>query len=101
MAGSNGLAKPPLRMEVGGTVDKTIGSALKSFLIELAVYAALVTVYFFLVLHFLGNWLYHVFQQDRRLYATLALVFIITQGVVLEALTRWLLAWFKPRRRSR
>ncbi|MDB6146628.1 MAG: hypothetical protein JWO45_292, partial [Spartobacteria bacterium] len=31
---------------------------LKPFLIELAVYAVLVTGYFFLVLHLLGGWLH-------------------------------------------
>lgn len=85
-------------MDGGGTVDKTIGSTLRSFLIELAVYAALVAAYFFLVLHFTGDWLDHIFEHNRRLYATLALVFIVVQGVALEAITRWLLAWFKPRK---
>jgi hypothetical protein len=71
---------------------------LRSFLIELLVYAALVFGYYLLVLHFLGGWLNHLFTTDRRLYAAVALVFIICQGVLLEALTRGLLAWIKPRR---
>ena len=76
---------------------REIRNSLKSFLVELAVYAALVTVYFFLVLHLLGGWLYGLFEHDRRLYAWLALLLIIGQGLLLETLTRALLAWLKPR----
>jgi len=71
--------------------------SLKSFIIELFVYAALVVGYFFLVLNLLGPWLHHIYDQDRKLYAAVALLLIICQGVVLEAVTRLLLAWITPR----
>ena len=71
--------------------------ALKSFLFELVVYAVLVAAYYLFVLHFLGHSLQQLYQQDRRLYAGLALVLIIAQGLLLEILTRLLLAWIKPR----
>jgi hypothetical protein len=69
----------------------------RSFLVEFGVYGALVTGYFFLVLHLLGGWLLRLFQSNRPLYAAAALGLIIGQGVVLELLTRLLLAWVKPR----
>ena len=65
--------------------------ALKAVLIELVVYAALVVGYFFLVLHFLGTWLFQLFEQKRTLYAFVALGLIISQGVLLEILTTALL----------
>lgn len=70
----------------------------KSFSLELPVYAALVTIYFFLVLHFLGRRLYDIFQHDRPWYAVLALLLIVAQGIVLESLTRWLLGLFGRKR---
>lgn len=76
-------------------MERGIGRALKSFVIELAVYAGLVAGYFFLVLHLLGDWLQWIFQDDRRLYAYLALLLIIAQGLLLELLTRGLLWLFK------
>ncbi|HXU75676.1 MAG TPA: hypothetical protein VN794_03865 [Methylomirabilota bacterium] len=69
---------------------------LKSFLIELVVYAVLVFGYFFLVLHFLGGWLNRLFEHDRKWYAVAALGLIICQGIVLEGLTRALLSLIKP-----
>lgn len=70
---------------------------LKSFMLELLVYTVLVTAYYFLVLHFLGDTLKRLFVQDRRFYAVLALGLIIAQGLILELLTRQLITWIKPR----
>ena len=61
--------------------------SLRVFAAELAIYAVLVTGYFFLVLHLLGNWLYQLETQHRILYAVVALLLIIGQAVVLDALT--------------
>jgi hypothetical protein len=72
-------------------------SSLKSFLIELMVYAVMVVAYFFLVLHFLGDWLNHIFEHDRRIYAALALGLIVGQGIVLEVITTALLGFIRPR----
>ena len=79
-------------------MKKGIGSSLGWFVLELAVYAALVTAYYLLVLKFLGSWLHGLFQNDRRSYAGIALGLIIAQGFLLEILTRALLSWIKPRR---
>jgi hypothetical protein len=61
--------------------------SLRAFAIELAIYAVLVTAYFFLVLHLLGNWLYRLEMQHRILYAVVAILLIAVQAIVLDALT--------------
>ena len=63
----------------------------KAFLIELAVYATLVTIYFVVVLHFLGVPIKHLYDHDKRWYALVALALMVGQGVGLEVLTTWLL----------
>jgi hypothetical protein len=74
-------------------------ASLGSFLVELAVYTVFVFAYFFLVLHFLGDWLKHVFDQNKTLYAFVALALIIVQGVGLEMLTTALLRVIRSRER--
>ena len=61
--------------------------SLRAFAAELGVYAVLVTGYFFLVLHVLGNWLYLLETQHRILYAFVAVLLIAGQAVVLDAVT--------------
>jgi hypothetical protein len=78
-------------------MKRDVETSIRAFLIEFVVYAALVAVYYFLVLHFLGDWLSHLFNQDRRTYAVVALALIIGQGFLLEVLTRVLLTWIHPR----
>jgi hypothetical protein len=68
-----------------------------SILIEVGVYAVLVVAYFFLVLHFLGDSLTSIYQRDKRIYAVVALLLIIGQGLVLEMLTTGLLRWIRSR----
>jgi hypothetical protein len=77
-------------------VKREIKVSLKSFLIELFVYALLVVGYFYLVLNLLGDWLHHLYEIDRKLYAVIALILVIGQGLLLEGVTRLLLAWIKP-----
>ncbi len=66
-------------------------STLRAFLVELAVYAAFVTGYFFLVLHYLSGWLQELHLHHVKTYALIAIVLIIGQAVVLESVTTWLL----------
>ena len=61
--------------------------SLRAFAAELAIYAVLVTGYFFLVLHVLGGWLFRLETQHRVLYALVALLLIAGQAVVLDAVT--------------
>ena len=60
---------------------------VRAFAAELAIYAVLVTGYFFLVLHLLGGWLYRLETQHRILYAVVAILLIAGQAVVLDAVT--------------
>ena len=60
--------------------------SLRAFAAELAIYAVLVTGYFFLVLHLLGGWLFRLETQHRVLYALVALLLIAGQAVVLDAI---------------
>jgi hypothetical protein len=66
-----------------------------SFLLELVVYAVLVTGYFFLVLHSLGGGLRNLFETNKTAYAFVALALIVGQGVLLEVLTSALLRFFQ------
>ena len=50
-------------------MKKEARGALKAFLVELVFYAALVVVYFFLVLHLLGGWLHDLSSHHRYIYA--------------------------------
>lgn len=61
--------------------------SVRVFATELAMYAVFVTVYFFLVLHLLGNWLYRLEMQHRIVYAVVAILLIAVQAVVLDAVT--------------
>ena len=61
--------------------------SMRVFAAELAIYAVLVTGYFFLVLHVLGNWLYQLETQHRVVYAVVSLLLIAGQAVVLDAVT--------------
>ncbi len=70
---------------------------LRAFAIELAIYAVLVVGYFFLVLHFLGGWLYQLEIHHRYTYAGVAILLIIGQAVVLENVTTLLLRIIRGR----
>jgi len=78
-------------------MKKQAVKSLRVFAIELAVYAVLVTCYFFLVLHLLGNWLYHLENQHRYIYAGVALLLIVGQAVVLDAVTTLLFRLLRGR----
>jgi hypothetical protein len=85
--------------------DSTAASSMKTqdsrtlrvFAIELAIYAALVTGYFFLVLHLMGDWLYRLEMQHRVLYAVVALALIAGQAIVLDGLASVLLRFLRSR----
>jgi hypothetical protein len=68
-------------------MKKDAVKSLRAFAAELAIYAVLVTGYFFLVLHVLGNWLYWLETQHRLIYAFMCILLIAGQAVVLDAVT--------------
>jgi hypothetical protein len=63
---------------------------VRAFLIELALYAVLVTAYFFLVLLFLSDWLQELHLHHVTTYAVVAILLVVGQAVLLESLTTWL-----------
>ena len=72
-------------------------TTLRAFVIELAVYAVLVTGYFFLVLHFLSGWLQELHLHHVKVYALVAIGLIIGQAVLLESVTTWLFRLIRGR----
>jgi hypothetical protein len=70
---------------------------LRAFLFELAIYAALVTGYFFLVLHYLSGWLQDLHLHHVKTYALTAIALIIGQAVLLENVTTWLMRLLRGR----
>ena len=78
-------------------MKKQEAKSLRAFAIELAIYSVLVTVYFFLVLHLLGEWLYHLEAQHRYTYAVVALLLIAGQAVALDAVTTLLFRLLRGR----
>ena len=78
-------------------MKKETASTLRAFAIELTIYALLVVAYFFLVLHLLGAWLYGLEIHHRYTYASLAIVLIIGQAVLLESLTTFLIRLLRGR----
>jgi hypothetical protein len=71
---------------------------LLGFAIELAIYAALIAAYFFLVLRFLGDWLRSLFLEHRDLYAAVAISLMIGQAVALELVTNILATFLRLRK---
>jgi len=78
-------------------MSKRTEGSIKSFLLEIAVYSGLVFGYFFLVLHFLNDWLKEIFDRSKGTYAVVALLLIIVQGIVLETITTFLLKVIGPK----
>jgi hypothetical protein len=72
---------------------------LIGFAVELLIYAALIAVYFFLVLRFLGDWLKALFLYHRDLYAVVAILLMIGQAVGLEFVTNILATFLRLRKR--
>ncbi len=71
---------------------------IRALLIEVPIYAVLVVAYFFLVLHFLGDWLGQEHKDHVLLYAFTCIGLIIGQAVVLESVTTFLLRLFQKGR---
>jgi hypothetical protein len=78
-------------------MKKDSAKSLRVSAIELAIYALLVTVYFFLVLHLLGDWLYELEVHHRYTYAGVAILLIIGQAVVLESVATFLIRLIRSR----
>ena len=64
---------------------------IRNFAIELIVYGVLLVIYFFAVLRVLGDYLTNLYNNSLTIYAVMALVLIVVQGVLLESLTSLLI----------
>jgi len=71
----------------------------KTFFFELLLYAVLLVAYFAFVLHYLGGWFKELYDHDRRLFAVMALVVMITQTLVLEFVSSSLI-WLLRRKKN-
>ena len=70
---------------------------LFSFLVELVIYSVLVVFYFFLILHFLGDWLQQLEKENIRFYAVFSITLIIGQAILLEWVTTFLFRLLRGR----
>jgi hypothetical protein len=64
---------------------------IRNLIVEIIIYSILLLAYFFVVLQFLGDILSDLFLTQTIVYAFLGLGLIIAQGVLLEALTSFLI----------
>ena len=64
---------------------------MRSLALELVIYSPIVTLYYFLVLRRINNWLTNLFNASSTAYAAVAVLLVVVQGVILEMLTSWLL----------
>lgn len=71
---------------------------IRNFAIELVLYGLLVVGYFYLVLRLLGEPLKVLFNENMLLYSLVALGLIVTQSVLLEMVTSFLLSRLKLER---
>jgi hypothetical protein len=67
-------------------------------IIEVLIYAALVSVYLALVFHFLVGWLRELFTREPAVYAFVAILLMIVQAVGLERLASSLVHVTRRRR---
>ncbi len=74
--------------------DPSLRPLLISIAIEMLIYVPLVVVYFFLILIYAEAWLFDLYSQSKTWYALMALIVIVGQGVMMEALTSWLIRQF-------
>lgn len=72
-------------------MEKNTRKLLRNFAIELVLYAVLVSIYFMAVLRILGQPLFDLYHDRPVIYAGLALLLILAQGVALEYLTSLLI----------
>ena len=68
---------------------------IRNFLIELILYGILVVMYFLISMRYLNDFLSSMFHNNLVLYAFLALILIVAQGVLLDSLTSFLLNQLK------
>lgn len=79
-------------------LDAPMRKLVRNFLIELVIYAILVTGYFLLALIYLKTPLANLFANDLAWYAVASLGLIVAQGVLLDLIVTFLadyLGWHR------
>jgi hypothetical protein len=71
--------------------ETNIRILIRNLIFELIIYGILLVIYFFLVLQYLGDILSSLFESQTLMYAVLGLGLIVAQGVLLEAVTSFLI----------
>jgi Na+-driven multidrug efflux pump len=66
-------------------------------LIEILIYAVLVSIYLGIVLHFFVGWLQELFAKQRSVYAMVTIVLMIAQAFIFERLSTALVNWGRQR----
>ena len=64
---------------------------LRNVLIEMSIYGVLLVIYFLLVLRFLGDFLFDLFNNQLVVYGFVGLGLIVAQGILLETITSFLI----------
>jgi hypothetical protein len=78
-------------------MKKQAAQTIRAFLIELAIYAVLVVLYFLFVLHFLAGHLYQLEHVHRVGYAAVSILLMMGQAVLLQNVTTFLLKLIRGR----
>ena len=81
----------PSKRKPNDPSDPSFKPLMRSLALELCIYTPLVMGYFILVLHFAKDTLVRLHQENPTIYAFISLILIVFQGILLEALTSWLL----------
>jgi hypothetical protein len=73
--------------------------SVAGFLCHFIAYGLFVSVYLFLVLHFLTDWLKAIFTENRTVYSIVALLLILVQAIGLERVSSGLLLIMRRRKK--
>jgi hypothetical protein len=73
--------------------------SVADFLCHFIAYGLFVSVYLFLVLHFLTDWLKAIFTENRTVYSIVALLLILVQAIGLERVSSGLLLIMRRRKK--
>ena len=78
-----------------GLMNPKTKRLLINFLMEVFIYGLLLFIYFLVVLRLLGKPLNELFNLNPLVYALATLLLIVTQAVVLENVTSFMLKFLK------
>jgi len=81
----------PERQNPLQTTDPSFKPILRSIALEIIIYIPLATAFFILLLAFTKDQLLKFYYEMPVVYAIVTLLVILAQGVLLEALTSWVL----------